>query len=64
MSTIKRPIIRSPEKEPVPPNGNQQTCPRCGQLVHEDYTCGCPERWENEGGAPAPDERSPEARKT
>lgn len=64
MSTIKRLINQPSEEEPSPSNGNQQTCPRCGQIVHEDYTCGCPERWENEGGAPAPDERFPGVHKT
>ena len=37
----------------------EQICPQCGKPLRAGYRCGCPERWENEGGAPAPDDESP-----
>jgi hypothetical protein len=60
MSRIK------PSVGPRPGNASStaaagQTCPRCGQPLRAEYACGCPERWEGEGGALAPeaDEQRP-----
>lgn len=46
------------ENNPTPGNKNQkkateesEICTECGKPL---YSCGCPERWENEGGPPSP----------
>lgn len=63
MSRIKPRVSPVPEKAPSTETMDKRTCPRCGTPLRAEYTCGCPERWENEGGAPAPDDRDPETHK-
>lgn len=46
-----------PDKDLPPYVAKGQACPRCGELVCPDYTCGCPESWENEGGAAPSDDQ-------
>lgn len=55
MAQLKSPPTPSPTK--APQEASEETCPRCGQPLRAGYSCGCPERWENEGGATAPGDR-------
>jgi hypothetical protein len=52
MPTDRPAAAPDPRKPETPSVG--ETCPRCGKVLDADYRCGCPDRWENEGGAPAP----------
>lgn len=64
MSGFKSSAGSSPKKKPHKATADKKTCPQCGQPLRAEYTCGCPERWENEGGALAPEERrAPETHK-
>jgi predicted amidophosphoribosyltransferase len=55
MTLIKPPVSSPPEKAAPTATTGEKICPRCGKPLRAEYTCGCLERWENEGGAPAPD---------
>ncbi len=45
VSTEKTPDSSKKEKEGL----QEEICPHCGEPM---YRCECPERWEDEGGAP------------
>ncbi len=50
----------TPNQGPVSPQPrgqeqSQEICPRCGKPVI-GYECGCPERWESEGGMSSPED--------
>lgn len=49
---------KNPPAKKAPPAKTARTCPQCRQLLDAAYTCGCPERWENEGGAPTPEDQA------
>lgn len=59
MAHVTLPANPAPEKSLFTAEPTQKTCPRCGKPLHVEYTCGCPERWENEGGVPTPDDQGP-----
>lgn len=59
MSSRKLPTEPTQNSVPSPTAGKDKTCPRCGKPLSTEYTCDCPERWENEGGALQSDHQSP-----
>lgn len=55
MALVKPPAAQPGNKTPSAAVTTEGICPQCGKPLHGDYTCDCPDRWENEGGTPTPD---------